>query len=131
MANAKRIGILCGCAAVFIAAGVIAAVNLPETSDGEKSFTFEVYSERDGIDRSMDCSTDDEYFGQWCRKQDFIGWEDSSYGIYIKSVDGCAENIEEQYWWCVMENGEASSVGADDLPINDGSVYRLELKQGW
>lgn len=131
MANKKKIAVLCGCAVLFIAAGVIVAVTRPETEEGAKSFTLEVYSERDGIDRSTEYESDYEYFGQWCREQDFITWQDSDYGIYITAVDGCAEDMNEQYWWCIMENGESSSVGADELPLSDGSVYRLELKQGW
>lgn len=131
MANYKKIGVLCGCAALFAAAAIVAAVTSAQPEEGVKHFTVEVYSERDSIDRSSDHTSELDYFGQWCREQDFIEYEESTYGIYITAIDGCAENMDEQYWWCLLENGESTMTGADELPISDGSVYRFELKQGW
>lgn len=131
MANVKRIAVISGCAVLFAAAGVVAAFTAPKGTEGSKTFTVEVCSERDSINRSESFSSQQEFFGMWCREQDFITYNESDYGIYITAVDGCSEDIENQYWWCVMENGQSASVGADELPITDGSVYRLELKKGW
>lgn len=131
MANVKKIAVLCGCGVLFAAAAAVAAATAAKPEEGVKSFTVEVYSERDGIDRSGAYTSSHDYFGQWCREQDFIEWQEGGYGIYIIAVDGCAEDIGEQYWWCITENGESVMTGADELPVSDGSVYRLELKQGW
>lgn len=131
MADVKRIAVLCGCGVMFAAAAVIAAANAPKAEEGQKDFTVEVFSERDGIDRTADYTSDLDYFGQWCREQDFITYEDGSYGIYITAVDGCAENTDEQYWWCITVNGESALTGVDEIPLTDGDIYRLELKHGW
>ncbi|MCM1577423.1 MAG: DUF4430 domain-containing protein [Ruminococcus sp.] len=131
MANKTKAAVLIGCGVLFAGAAVLAAVTLPETETGLKDFTVEVYSERDGYSTSDNYSSDLEYFGQWCREQDFIGYSESDYGIYIYSVGGFEEDMDEQYWWCITENGEIAQVGADSLPLNNNSVYRLELKQGW
>ncbi|MDE6591915.1 MAG: DUF4430 domain-containing protein [Oscillospiraceae bacterium] len=131
MANKTKAAVLIGCGVLFAGAAAIAAFTVPETADGEKNFTFEVYSERDDFSSSEEYSSDCEYFGQWCREQDFIGYSESEYGIYIHSVNGFEEDMDEQYWWCVMVDGESAALGADFLPITDGSSYRLELKQGW
>lgn len=131
MANKGKIAVLCCCGVLFAGAAVLAVVNAPEAVEGQKNFTVEIYSERDGENSSGQYSSEDEFFGQWCREQDFIGYNESEYGIYIYAVKGYEENIDEQYWWCIMENGEDASVGADSLPLTDGSVYRLELRQGW
>lgn len=131
MANVKKIAVLCGCGVLFASAAVVAGLTAAKPEDGTKSFTVEVFSGRDGVDRSQECSSELDYFGQWCREQDFIEWQESGYGIYISAVDGCSEDIDEQYWWCIMVNGESAVSGADELPITDGTVYRLELMQGW
>ena len=41
------------------------------------------------------------------------------------------EDMDNQYWWCVIVNGESSTVGADEVPLQDGDVYTFTLKQGW
>lgn len=130
---AKRIGVIACCVVLFGAAGVIVALTsgLTGGEEGEKKFTLTVLSERDGINRSEEYSSECKYFGQWCREQDFISYKESSYGIYITAVDGCAEDMGEQYWWCVTVNGESSLTGADEIALESGSVYGLELKKGW
>ena len=131
MANMRKIAVIGCCAMLVAAAGITAALIKPETAEGEKSFSVQVSSQRDGIERTQEYSSEHEYFGQWCREQDFITWEESTYGLYSTAVDGCSENIDEQYWWCLMVDGESAMTGADELPINDGSTYRFELMQGW
>lgn len=131
MANKTKAVVLIGCGVLFAGAAVLAAVTVPETSGGGKSFTLEIYSERDGYSSSSEYSSEYEYFGQWCREQDFIVYNDSEYGMYIVSVNGMAEDSGEQYWWCIMTNGEDASAGADQLPLTSGTDYRLELRQGW
>lgn len=127
----KRYAVIYGCTALFLIAAMIVLLNAPKTSEGGKEFTLTVYSERDGINRTETYTSEYEYFGQWCREQDFITWEDSAYGIYITAVDGCSENMDEQYWWCITVDGESASTGADEIPLTDGGKYGFELKQGW
>lgn len=131
MANKTKAAVLIGCGVIFAGAAAVVAFTMPETEDGSKDFTLEISSPRDNFSSSEEYSSDCEYFGQWCREQDFIGYNESEYGIYIYSVNGFEENMDEQYWWCITENGESVMVGADSLPLTDGSTYRLELKQGW
>lgn len=115
-------------AAVGITAGIL---NMRETQAGIKHFQVVVTSERDGYEKTTDCQSEEEFLGAFIRTFQECEWEESDYGIYIKGFDGMQEDIEQQYWWCVMVNGESAVTGADEIPLQEGAVYSFVLKQGW
>lgn len=100
-------------------------------SADEKEFTMEVISERDQFYHETEEISNCEFLGQWMRETDLWQYTDSDYGIYVQGYQGYMENLDEQYWWCLSVNGEVSSYGADEVPIEDGAKYTWELKQGW
>lgn len=108
----------------------IFACNQPKWMTGEKEFTVEVISERDNFSQTDNYASSDETLGDFLREQEWVEYQDSSYGMYITSVY-YPEDMENQYWWCIIVDGEAATTGADEIPLEDGSVYILELKQGW
>lgn len=99
--------------------------------EGEKSITVQVVSERDQYSFSEEYTTDLEYLGDFLEKENLIGFDKSEYGRYITSVQGYASNDEEQSWWSISVNGESAASGVDQIVIEDGAVYLLELKIGW
>lgn len=119
-------------AAIVLIAGAVAVfLNIKETSAGNKSFTFTVVSDRDSYNETLNCESDLEYFGQYLRTLPECEYQESEYGIYITGYNGMAEDIDNQYWWCVCVNGESATTGADEIPLADGTEYSLVLMQGW
>ncbi len=102
-----------------------------EPVDGGKSITVQVKSERDSYSFEQVYETDAEYLGDFLEKENLIGFDTTEYGRYITSVQGMEANDEEQSWWCVTVDGESAVAGIDEIVVEDGSVYLLELKIGW
>ena len=118
--------------AVVVVAGLIAWIlNHKTTQEGTKSFTVVIQSERDDFVESTEYYSEEEYLGQFLRSFEACQWEESGYGIYIKGFYNMQEDIAEQYWWNVTVNGENSTTGADEIPLNEGDVYAFQLLQGW
>ncbi|NLL76121.1 MAG: DUF4430 domain-containing protein [Clostridiales bacterium] len=115
-------------AAIGITAGVL---NYRATQEGVKYFQVVVTSERDGYSETMECKSYEEYLGKFMRTFEGCEWQDSEYGIYISGFNGMKEDTDNQYWWCVMVNGEAATIGADEIPLQDGETYSFVLMQGW
>ncbi|MDD6491800.1 MAG: DUF4430 domain-containing protein [Firmicutes bacterium] len=132
MTKKQKITLVSVFAAIIIVIGVVAGVlNHRATMDGMKTFQVEVISERDNYSETTDCKSDAEYLGEFLRTFEGCEWQESDYGIYITGFNGMQEDMDNQYWWCVIVNGESSTVGADEVPLQDGDVYTFTLKQGW
>lgn len=110
---------------------VVVVVNKPVSGKGQKTVTIEVISERDGLNESETISTDYETVGEILHDLDYCSWEDSSYGTYVTGFYDKMEDIDNQYWWCFIVNGETSMNGVDSQPVVDGDVYTFQLVQGW
>ncbi len=102
-----------------------------DTVSGEKSITVQIISEKDNYNFEQKYTTDEEYLGNFLEKENLIGFEESSYGRFVKSAQGIETNDAEQSWWCIMVNGESAVTGVDEIIIEDNAVYLLELKIGW
>lgn len=116
---------------VLIAAIAAGILNYRTTQEGMKEFQIEVISDRDSYLETTDCKSDAEYLGEFLRSFEGCEWQDSEYGIYITGFNGMQQDIENQYWWCISVNGEVSSTGADEVPLQEGDVYTFTLTQGW
>ena len=132
MTKKQKITLVSVFVAILIVIGVIAGVlNHRTVTEGMKSFQVEIISERDQYSETTDCKSDAEYLGEFLRTFEGCEWQDSDYGIYITGFNGMQDDMDNQYWWCVIVNGESSTVGADEVPLQDGDVYTFTLKQGW
>ena len=132
MTKKQKITLVSVFAAILIVIGVIAGVlNHRTVTEGMKSFQVEIISERDQYSETTDCKSDAEYLGEFLRTFEGCEWQDSDYGIYITGFNGMQDDMDNQYWWCVIVNGDSSTVGADEVPLQDGDVYTFTLKQGW
>lgn len=115
-------------AVVGVAAGVL---NKSQTQAGVKHFSVEITSERDGYSKTEECESSEEFLGAFLRTYEKCEWQESDYGIYITGFDGMKEDVDNQYWWCVMVNGESATTSADAIPLKDGDTYNFVLMQGW
>lgn len=132
MTKKQKITILSVFAAILLVAAVAAGIlDYRATQEGMKEFRIEIVSERDSYSETMACKSYAEYLGEFLRTFEKCEWQESEYGIYITGFDGMQEDMDNQYWWCVSVNGEASMTGADEVPLQDGDVYNFTLKQGW
>ena len=138
MNKKQKVTLIAVFAAVLVVVGVIAGVlGYQKTQEGKKSITVEIVSERDEYSFSEECTTEAEYLGDFLRAYEPCIWEDSTYGFYLigfynqETNAEMKEDLDNQYWWCVLINGESATTGAEQIVLEDGATYRLELMQGW
>lgn len=133
MPRKQKIAVLLGIALAVMTMALEAVyfITKPQPQDGLKKITVEVVDERDGVKESKAYSTDEEYLGDFLESEELIGFDTSEYGRFITSVMGYEASNDDQSWWCVYVNGETAVTGVDEIVVEDGSTYRLELTIGW
>lgn len=97
---------------------------------GVKTITVEV-THNDGSQNSFTCNTEREYLGDMLIDEDLADGEESSYGLFITTVDGETIDKSNQEWWCITKDGEMLNTGADQTPIADGEHYELTFTIGY
>ena len=125
--------LLIGCGAL-VAACLLAAVlyiqTRPETTAGAKTIDV-VVVHGDGTQASFQYQTDAQYLGDVLTENGLVEGSESSYGLFITTVDGETADDSLQQWWCITREGEMLSTGADQTPIADGEQYELTLTEGY
>lgn len=95
----------------------------PEPSAGEKHIAVEVIHS-DGSTAEFAYDTNEEYLGDLLLSEGLISGSESTYGLYVETVDGeTADYSVDSGWWKLTCNGEDSLVGVDSVPIQDGDQY--------
>ncbi len=95
----------------------------------EKTFTLCISAPTENVDKNTEYSTEYVYLGDFLEAEDIIGFEKGTYGRYIHNVDGISDNPDENLWWTVYIDGESALTGVDDIKIESGKIYKLELTQ--
>ena len=85
----------------------------------------------DGTSNDITVSTDAENLRDALEAEGIIAGEDSSYGMFVQTVDGETADDGEQEWWCLTKGGEMWNYGVDDTEIADGDVYEFTLTVGY
>ena len=102
---------------------VVSHTNQPTASAGSKQITVEVIH-KDGTQADFSYATDKEFLGELLVEEGLISGDKGPYGIYVSTVDGeTADFAVDGGWWQLSQDGESVTVGADTLPITDGSTY--------
>ena len=92
--------------------------------EGEKTFALELEVGEHLI--TFTINTDADTVGDALLALDLIAGEESSYGIYVKVVNGMeADYDKDQRYWALMIDGEYAMSGVDTTEITEGTVYRL------
>ena len=124
----------------LIAAAILAIIVLvfvgiwfgtrPAAVEGAKALTIQVVH-GDRSTKNFDLHTDAENLGDALleHKELAVMGSDSEYGLYITSVDGEEASDADQTYWCISQDGEILTVGADSQPIADGEHYELTLSK--
>ena len=98
----------------------------PEMAEGSKTFTVTVVHS-DGSGKDFTCTTDAENLADALVAESLIAGEEGPYGLTVITVDG-----EDAVWdtdnayWCIYIGEEMATVGISEIPVYDGSTFRLE-----
>ena len=116
---------------VLFLAAVAAWLRLgPKGAEGTKTVTVQV-EHLLGEAASYTFRTDASYLRQALEEQDLIAGEESTYGLWIQTVDGETADESRQQWWGYSVNGQYAEYGVDTQPVTDGDVYEFVLHEGW
>ncbi len=127
----RKTGILAVILIVFcVAAGIVFHTNKPETTDGAKEIDIFVIH-ADKTENNFTYHTDAEYLAEVLLENKLANGEQSSYGLFIQTVDGETADDSKQQWWCITKGSEQVNSGADALPIADGDQFELTLMEGY
>ena len=109
---------------VAIMAGVFFATR-PETQVGGKEITVTVVH-ADGAAKEFTYKTDAEFLGEVILSEGLVVGEEGPYGLMISAVDGETASWEEnQSYWSILIGEEYATLGADNIPLEDGGAYSL------
>lgn len=101
-----------------------------EKTAGSKTITLTVVH-GDGTSKDISVTTEAENLRDALEAEGIIAGEDSSYGMFVQTVDGETADDGEQEWWCLTKGGEMWNYGVDDTEIADGDVYEFTLTVGY
>lgn len=129
--NKKKVALLACLFIVVVAVfGAVFIALRPQAEEGSKTFTLEVIL-ADGSSTEHKVSTDAEFVGEALLAEELIAGSTSEYGLFVTTVNGVTANSENQEWWCLTIDGEASMYGVDQVPVTDGGHYEFTLTVGW
>lgn len=115
--------------AIVLAIGLMVGVWMstrPETESSSKGYTVTVIH-KDGTEKVFEYRTDEEYLAGALLEEGLVSGEDSQYGLTIITVDGEAAVWEtDSAYWAIWVGEEMAVTGASEIPVYDGSTYKLE-----
>ena len=85
----------------------------------------------DGSEKEFPISTTAETLGEALEAEGLIAGEESSFGLFVTTVDGETVDDANQEWWCLTKGGEMATTGVDSTEISDGDVYELTFTVGY
>ena len=127
----RKIGVLAGILVILcICAGILFHTNKPKTTAGAKEIDI-IVIHADKTENMFTYQTDAEYLADVLLENELAEGEQSSYGLFIQTVDEETADSSKQQWWCITKGGESVTTGADSLPIADGDQFELTLMEGY
>ena len=110
---------------VALMAGIWMATR-PETAEGAKAYAVTVVHS-DGPQKVFLYRTDAEVLDDALLAEGLIAGEEGPYGLTVITVDG-----EDAVWdsdnayWAIWIGEEMATTGISEMPVYDGSSFRLE-----
>lgn len=128
MKNKKTLLIALALAAVIaLLLGVYFATR-PQGVEGAKTVTVTVVHQN-GSEKSFTCHTDAEFLDTVLLDEKIVVGQIGEFGLYFQTADG--ETAEGEGWWKICVGEEAASTGASQIPVTDGTTYKLVYTVGW
>ena len=125
--NTKKIVIGVIVLAVVIAILAVVAVKFaPQTSEGSKEVTIEVFGS-DGESVSYTIKTDAEYLRGAMEDAEDEGLTFSDTDGYVETVNGeTADYSADSAYWAFYVNDEYCNYGINEQPVADGDAFKIE-----
>ena len=99
-----------------------------EIGEGSKTFTTEV-ADQDGKAVTFTVHTDEETVGDALLKLHVVAGEASSYGLYVKTVNGVTVDYDQDgKYWAFYVDGEYAATGVDSTDITAGATYTFKAE---
>ena len=105
-------------------------VNRPQGQAGDKTITVEVVH-ADESSQEFTYQTSEEFLGPVLIEEGLAQGEESTYGLFITTVDGETVDDSKQEWWNLAQDGVSCTTGVDATEIADGDAFELILTVGY
>ena len=101
-----------------------------EVGEGEKTITFTAVN---GANEAtvFTVHTDAEFLRGALEPHGIIAGDESSFGLWVTTVNGVVANDDNQEWWKLYDGTDMSNYGVDTQAITDGGSYTFVLTVGW
>ena len=110
---------------IALMAGVWMATR-PETEAGSKGYTVTVVH-KDGSEKTFEYRTYAEYLADALLEEGLVSGDTTQFGLTIITVDGEAAVWDtDNAYWSVYIGEEYATTGISEIPVYDGSTYKLE-----
>lgn len=94
------------------------------------SFKF-VVVDGEGKEQSFDIETTEKTVGAALVKENLIEGEESSYGLYVKKVNGITADYDaDGTYWAFYIDGQYASTSVDATEIIEGTTYMFKVEKG-
>ena len=115
--------------ALLVVIGLMAGVWMatrPETESGSKGYTVTVVH-KDGSVKEFSYRTDAEFLAEALLEEGLVSGDNTQYGLTIITVDGeAAVWDKDNAYWAIWIGEEMAMTGASEIPVYDGSTFKLE-----
>ena len=127
----KKTLIALGAAATLILALLAAYITLrPQTAAGAKTLSVRI-QHLQSEEQTLSVRTEAEYLREALEPEGIIAGTESTYGLWVETVDGETADEARQQWWGYTVNGETAQYGVDEQPVADGDVIEFTLYEGY
>ena len=86
---------------------------------------------KDGSENKIEIDTAEDTLGRALVEAGVVEDNQSTYGLYILTVDDETVDEANQEWWCITKGGESVMTGADETEILNGEEYELTFTTGY
>ena len=99
-----------------------------QLGEGSTKFTVTVV-DKEGNETQFEIHTDKETVGEALTELELIAGEESSYGLYVKTVNGITADYDKDgVYWAFYVNGEYAQTGVDATMITEGDNYSFKVE---
>ena len=130
--SSKKLLSLIGCIVLTAALAMLftgcgtAPTAQTENQENLTAFTVEI-TDLEGAVTTMELTSDKATVGEALLEQGIVEGEDSSYGLYITTVNGIELNWDrDQKYWAFYIDGEYAQTGVDSTTVAPGTEYSFK-----
>lgn len=126
----KKVLLIAACALLIASMLIVYFVFSPKPSEGTKKISIEV-EHLASENKSFEISTDADYLRQALEENGLVAGIESTYGLWVQTVDGETADDSNEEWWGYTINGETALYGVDEQLIYDGDTIVFTLNVGY